>query len=361
VRFVYNSFEGRYSDSPRVLYEALLDSSGVHDHVWLVAPEHASTFPDDVPTVAYGSPEGRAALEAADVLIANTHTDVEWTKPAATFYLQTWHGTPLKRIHRDVLWAPPGVHERLSRDVARWDCLISANRASTPLLRGAFRYDGEILETGYPRNDVLSAPDREALRAAVRSELAIPADRTAVLYAPTWRDDEVLPEGGKQFRLAFDLEGFAERLGKDHVLLLRLHYLLTGRLAAVEHPSIQDVSLHPDISRLYLAADVLVTDYSSTMFDFAVTGRPMLFFTYDLDDYQNRLRGFYFDLAPLAPGPLLETSAQVLDALADLPAVAERNRDRYARFQDRFCHLEDGHATDRVLDRLRRRDEGGRG
>ncbi len=359
MRFVYNAFEGRYSDSPRVLYEELLRRGGDYSHVWLTAPAHASAFPPGTATAGYGTREGRAALEAADVVIANTHTDVDWCKPPDTLYLQTWHGTPLKRLHRDALWAPPGRHEQLSRDVARWDLLVSPNRVSTPLLRQAFRYDGELLESGYPRNDVLSAPDRDERRAAVRRELEIPEDRTVVLYAPTWRDDEVLPEGGKAFRLALDVDEFAGRLGADHVLLLRLHHLLTARLEAIEHPSVRDVSLYPDISRLYLAADVLVTDYSSTMFDFAITGRPMLFYTYDLEDYRSRQRGFYFELEPEAPGPLLETSTQVVDALRELPAVAERHQERYARFQDRFCHLEDGHATGRVLERLLAATPGG--
>lgn len=354
MKIVYNTFEGRYGDNPRALYEALLarDGDGAHEHVWLSDPAQAVGFPAGVQTAGYGTPEGVAALERADVLIANTHTDVPWTKRKDAIYLQTWHGTPLKRIHWDVLWAPEGRLERLSKDVARWDCLISPNGTSTPLLRRAFRYDRRILESGYPRNDVLSAPDRDEIRAAVRAELGIGDDRTVVLYAPTWRDDEVFDAGGKEFRLAFDVKAFSEQLGDDHVLLLRLHYMLTGRLAPVEHPAVRDVSFHPDIGRLYLAADVLVTDYSSTMFDFAVTGRPILFYTYDLADYQDRLRGFYFDLAPAAPGPLLSTTQDVLEAVRDVAAVAERHAESYARFRARFCHLEDGHATGRVLDAL---------
>jgi CDP-glycerol glycerophosphotransferase len=88
------------------------------------------------------------------------------------------------------------------------------------------------------------------------------------------------------------------------------------------------------------------------MFDFAGTGRPMLFYTYDLADYRGRVRGFYFDFAPEAPGPLLETTQAVLDALADLPAVTERHAERYAAFRRKYAHLEDGHASDRVLDRV---------
>ena len=354
MKIVYNSFEGRYADNPRALYEALRarDGDGRHEHLWLADPAHAVGFPADVQTAAYGTPEGLDALQSADILIANTHTDVVWTKRDDAVYLQTWHGTPLKRIHWDVMWAPEGRLERLSKDVARWDCLISPNQTSTPLLRRAFRYDRAVVESGYPRNDVLNSPDRDELRAALRAELGIADDKTVVLYAPTWRDDEVFAAGGKEFRLAFDIAAFTEQLGDDHVLLLRLHYMLTGRYGAVEHPAVRDVSFHPDIGRLYLAADVLVTDYSSTMFDFAITGRPILFYTYDLADYQGRLRGFYFDFAPDAPGPLVDTTQGVLDALRDLDAVSERHAERYAVFRERFCHLEDGHASERVLDAL---------
>jgi CDP-glycerol glycerophosphotransferase len=353
MRVVYNSFEGRFSDSPRAVYAALRARATPGDsHVWLADPAYQRGFPEDVETVVYGSPQCVEALESADVVVANTHTDVTWSKPASTFYLQTWHGTPLKRIHWDVLWAPPGRLERLQRDVDRWDCLLSPNGASTPLLRRAFRYDGEVLESGYPRNDVLNAPDRDAVRARVRDELGIADGMTAVLYTPTWRDDEVFAEGGRRFALGLDVEAFADALGEDHVLLLRVHYMLTGRLAATEHPAVRDVSFHADVAELYLAADAMVTDYSSTMFDFAVTGKPMLFFTYDLDDYEGRLRGFYFDLREMAPGPLVETNEELIEAVRALPESAEEHAGAYAAFRERFCHLEDGHATERVIARL---------
>ena len=353
MRFVYHSYEGRFSDSPRAIYEGLRAATGGdHQHLWLVDPAHADGFPDDVETAVYGSKQCIAALEAADVLVANTHTDLVWSKRPGATYLQTWHGTPLKRIHWDVLWAPPGRLDRLQRDVDRWDCLLSPNRASTPLLRRAFHYEGEVLESGYPRNDVLSSPEGEAIRERVRRELEIPEGKTAVLYTPTWRDDEVFAEGGKAFALALDVEAFAEALGDDHVLLLRVHYMLTGRLAATDHPAVRDVSAHADVAELYLAADAMVTDYSSTMFDFAVTGKPMLFYVYDLADYQDRLRGFYWDFAPEAPGPLVETTAALIEAVRELPAFAERHGERYAAFRERYCHLEDGHATERVIARL---------
>ena len=128
--------------------------------------------------------------------------------------------------------------------------------------------------------------------------------------------------------------------------------MVSGRLGPVDRPGVHDVSFHPDISDLYLAADVMVTDYSSTMFDFAITGKPMLFYTYDLEHYRDALRGFYFDIEADAPGPLVRTTGQLVDAIADLDAVQRRYDASYARFRSRFCHLEDGLATQRVVDWL---------
>jgi CDP-glycerol glycerophosphotransferase len=113
-----------------------------------------------------------------------------------------------------------------------------------------------------------------------------------------------------------------------------------------------EASYYPDVRDLYLAADVLLTDYSSTMFDFANTGRPIVLYAYDLDRFRDEIRGFYFDLLEAAPGPVLADTEEVADALADLPGLEQQHADRYAVFRDRFCALEDGRATDRLLSRL---------
>jgi CDP-glycerol glycerophosphotransferase len=97
---------------------------------------------------------------------------------------------------------------------------------------------------------------------------------------------------------------------------------------------------------------VLVTDYSSTMFDFAVTGKPIVLFAYDLDRYRDELRGFYFDIVPCAPGPVVRTSEALIEALAALPSAAEEHAGAYAAFRERFCALEDGRATERVVERV---------
>lgn len=351
MNIVYVAFRGHFSDSPRALYEELLARGVDATHTWLSAPHTEATFPADVATVTFGSPESIAALEGADLVISNDHIPLDWEKRPGTTYLQTWHGTMLKRIHNDVLWAPEGRLAYLDQDIARWDLLLSPNAVTTERLRKAFGFTGPIHETGLPRNDLLSSPERDAVRARVRGELGIDEGQKVVLYTPTWRDDLVF-EGneGRDFEFPIDLDAFTERLGGDHVLLLRLHNMVMSRLEVTEGSVVRDVCSHPDIRDLYLAADMMVTDYSSTMFDFAITGRPMVFFTYDLDRYRDQLRGFYFDLEDVAPGPLVRTSQELVDAIADIDRISEQNAARYARFQELFCHLEDGAATRRVLD-----------
>ena len=352
MRVVHQSFEGRYSDNPRALYERWIEQRPGDNHVWLADPAHRAGFPAEVDTVVPYTPECVAALEQADLLIANTHTDVDWVKRPDAVYLQTWHGTPLKRVHRDVLWAPQGRLDRLDRDVARWDLLISPNRASTPRLRSAFRYRGEILETGYPRNDVLLSSRRGEIRHRLRRELEIDDDTVAVLYAPTWRDDLVFDPAAAPITLGLDVNALAGGLGPKFTVLVRVHALQTGRHVHRPAAGVHDVSYHADVADLYLAADVLVTDYSSTMFDFAVTGKPIIFYAYDLPRFRDEVRGFYFDLEAEAPGPVVAEANQLADALRDLTAIRGAYAAQYARFQQRYCSLEDGRASDRVLERL---------
>ncbi|TQN44319.1 CDP-glycerol glycerophosphotransferase [Blastococcus colisei] len=351
MRIVYYTFRGQFADSPRALYRALATRLGPDiRHTWLCTAETEHTFPTTVETVPMRTPEAVAALESADVVIANDCISMPWRKRPGTVYLQTWHGTPLKRIHHDVADAPEGWLTQADLDVARWDHLLSPNIVTSERLRRAFGYRGPVHETGLPRNDLLNGTERASVRARVRAALGIADHQTAVLYTPTWRDDLVFHRSeGRDFELAIDLEDFHERLGSDHVLLLRLHHMVSDRLSAAESTIARDVSRHPDVGELYLAADIMVTDYSSTMFDFAVTGKPLLLYTYDYERFRDQLRGFYFDLEAVAPTPLLGSSKELIDAIVDIETITAQHEERYARFRETFCHLEDGGATERAL------------
>jgi CDP-glycerol glycerophosphotransferase len=341
---LYESWHGRYSDNPRAIFEELLRTGAPLRHVWALEPDAGEVAGDATVVRPDSAAYLRWLARARYVVTNNTLPGYARLAPGA-FYLQTWHGTPLKRIGLDIprpsFTGADRYLELLARDVARWNLLVSPNAFSTQVFRRAFGYEGEVLESGYPRNDLLLAPERDAIRARVRRELGVEDGQRAILYAPTWRD-------GQDFRLELDLGAVTHELGDDHVTLVRAHHLIAPALDLRERPGVRDVSAIDDIREIYLAADVLVTDYSSVMFDFAVTGKPILFFTYDLDLYRDELRGFYFDFEAEAPGPLVASTAELLTALADLEAVSSAHATAYAGFRQRFCGLEDGRAAARV-------------
>jgi CDP-glycerol glycerophosphotransferase len=268
--------------------------------------------------------------------------------------LQTWHGVPLKRLGLDVLdrRQVTGRFTRWHKQVDNWQYVVSPNRFSTPVLRQAYAIEGEMIETGYPRDDVLAGADLEARTRAVRQRLGLPENARVVLYAPTYRDHVIDNRGRYRLDLQLDLDSLRGALGPDTVILFRKHHYVADAVPTSPDGFVRDVSTYPDGTELMLAADVLITDYSSMMFDFANTGRPMLFFTYDLDRYQDEIRGFYLDYVDTVPGPLLRTSDEVVDALREIDAVQASYAGRYAEFVARFCELDDGRASARVVDRV---------
>ncbi len=357
MKVVYNSFNGRYADNPRAVHLGLQRLRPGLEHVWLIDPRHAAGFPADVATVPIRSEEAVATLESADVLVSNTHTTLDrWTKQPGQVYLQTWHGTPLKRIHRAAISHPdPAMMDALDVEIADWDHLISPSPAATALLRSAFDYRGSVLETGYPRNDQLTGRGVAERQARARARLGLDPDVRVLLWAPTWRDDDVddpdVPDG-------LDVAALADRLGPGWVVLLRRHYFLGHRPPHVGHPRVRDLSDYPDIGELHLAADVLVSDYSSSIFDFVVTGRPVIIYAYDLEHFRDKLRGFTLDLETELPGPVVQDPDTLVAMLTRLPELQRAWADRYAAFRERFCAMEDGRATDRVIESVWQAAEG---
>jgi CDP-glycerol glycerophosphotransferase len=269
--------------------------------------------------------------------------------------VQTWHGIGFKRVGFDieqVQFANRAYLANLELEAPNWTFLTSPNSFCTPILHRAFRYEGEICEIGSPRNDLLISGDRDAIAKQVRAAVGLPADKKIVLYAPTWRDNEYHGPGMYKFNLRLDVAKFPAELREEYVLLVRRHSNTVDDLLGWGSDFIWDVANYPDTRELLAAADVLITDYSTIALDFSNTGRPILFYAYDLDNYRDDLRGFYFNLESEAPGPVLRTTAEVVAALRDLPTVVERYRNQYSAFREIFGHLEDGHATDRCIDRM---------
>ncbi len=354
---LFEAWRGRqYSDNPRAIYEELLRRGDPRRMVWAVE-HHGIETPDGAETVIVGGREYFRELGRVRWVVSNDSMPTYFVKRNGVRYAQTWHGTPLKRIGFDIenlQMSNQRYLEQFAREVAKWDALISPNPFSSGIFPGAFGFGGPILEIGYPRNDIFfREAEREARAAAARARLGLPADRTVVLYAPTWRDNHYDRRGRYKFALKLDLELLHRELGDEAVLLIRGHQLVAERVdTSLFGGFARNVSTYPDVSDLYLVADVLVTDYSSVMFDFVNTGRPMLFYTHDLEAYRDDLRGFYFDFEAEAPGPLLRHTEDVIKALRSLDEVETGYAGRYAAFRERYAGLEDGRAAARFVDRF---------
>jgi CDP-glycerol glycerophosphotransferase len=351
------SYESRaYGDNARAVLEELARRETGLRCRWVVV-DGQTELPPGVEAVNRASREYYEALARSKyVLVPNYRPLSSWLEtPKDQILVQTWHGAPYKQIaldnQRGQAFGSRQYVDMLKRESARWDYLLSPNPPSTPILRKAFAYDGEMLETGYPRTDVFYSPDREARAAAVREKLQLPEGKKVVLYAPTMRDDHNYGGSRYSLDLRIDLRKARAELGDDHVLLVRRHAKVVDTVLAADGDFARDVSLWPDVNELLLATDVLVTDYSSLMFDFANTRRPMLFFTYDLEDYAGRLRGLYFDPARM-PGPHLPTSDALVEAIRDVDALHEAHADKYRAFTDDFCAWDDGGAAARFVDRV---------
>ena len=270
--------------------------------------------------------------------------------------LSTWHGTPLKRLVFDmdnVTSASKSYKQDFYQQSRNWDYLIAANKYSEQIFERAFKYPtSNILTYGYPRNDILSNYNQE-YKIKVKQKLNIPTDKKVVLYAPTWRDDEYHGVGQYKFSLNLDLEQMRQELGEEYIVLLRMHYFISDRLDISEYEGFAfDFSKYNDVNDLYIVSDILITDYSSVFFDYANLKRPILFYTYDLDKYKDELRGFYIDMEKDLPGPLLFDSSEVINSIKNIEVINNNYKERYELFYNKFCLLDDGKATKRVVEKV---------
>lgn len=335
----FESFYGRNAScNPLAIDRELsLRAPGVTRY-WSVV-DLSVQVPEGALAVVEGSPAWWRARGASRLIVVNDWLRRRFSRRPGQRVLQTWHGTPLKRLalHR------PGFDPRRAvavvRESRRWNVLVAQNPYGAGILRKAYAFlTRPIWVEGYPRNDVLVTGDG----AATREALGIAPGERVLLYAPTWRDDR------SEIVEFIDPAALAD--DTDCVVLVRGHSrtLIPGRDAA--GPRVIDVTGYPDTSLLLLAADALITDYSSVMFDFSVTGKPMYFLVPDIAHYRGELRGFYFDLEAHAPGPIVHSQEELVDAVR--ASDGARFADRYALWRQKFNARDDGRAAERVVARL---------
>jgi CDP-glycerol glycerophosphotransferase len=332
-----------YSCNPKAVYEKLREAVPSVRGVWVVEKEHEGSIPAGVEHVVAWTRDYYRLIARAKYFVNNVNFPNELVKREGTIHVQTHHGTPLKTMGLDLRSAYFAGRrmkfDRLLERVGRWDYSVSSNSFSTEIWKRVYPGRYETLEVGYPRNDVLAnATPADVARA--RRELGIAPGQRSVLFAPTHREylGEYVPTA--------DLARLARELGPEYVILARLHYFYREGVPA--EPGIVDVTRHPSIEDLYLAADVLVTDYSSIMFDYAVLDRPIVIHAPDWATYQEK-RGTYFDLLAEPPGVVTTSDEELAVAFRSGAAWSDEAARLRAAFRARFSSLDDGRAAERVV------------
>lgn len=358
---VFESFSGKqFSDNPRAIYMYMKKHHPEYKLYWSFDRREYHSFKIMVryPLYRFGL-KWLFVMPRASYWITNSRLPAWIPKAVGTTYIQTWHGTPLKKLGVDIeeVHMPGTTTENYKRnftnEAKKWDMLISPNAYSTDIFKRAFQFENEVIESGYPRNDILYAGNNEESIVQLKRSLKLPNDKKILLYAPTWRDNDFYEVGKYKLKLQLDLERMEKELGDNYIILIRAHYLVAENLDLSSVDGFAcDVSSYPDINELYLISDILITDYSSVFFDYANLKRPMLFFTYDIEEYRDQLRGFYFDFENEAPGPLVETTEAVIEEIKKLEKNGYQLGEDFEDFYQTFCSLEDGKASERVVQHI---------
>lgn len=353
---VFESNVGRnYSGNAKSIYECMLKNGWDQKYhlVWSLENVKESV-PGKVTIVRRTRLKYLYYMAVARIWISDARMPKWLIKRPGNTYIQTWHGTPLKKLALDMDVLSMGgstdvqkYHDNFVANTKTWDYLISQNAFSTETFRRCFAFHKDMLEIGYPRNDVLFEKNNEKDITELKKKLHLPLDKKIILYAPTWRDDQYHAKSIYKFVSDMNYDKMQKALSDEYIMIVKFHYLVKDHIDWSKYKGfIYEFNQHQDIADLYLVSDLMITDYSSVMFDYSLLRRPMFFFAYDLDNYKNNLRGFYFDFLDTAPGPVVETTDDLTNAI--LTYDSEAWREKYDAFYNKYNHADDGHASEKV-------------
>lgn len=361
---VFEAFLGKqYACSPKAIYEAIKDRPEYADYrfVWAFRRETAYRHElgdERTIVVNYNSRKYYRVYAQAKYWVSNWRLPEAIIKKEGQVFVQTWHGTPLKKIGMDLkiegnaTTSQKSGHKKYLNDAKKYDYFVSPSRFCTDIFKSAFGLsilgkDDIIIEEGYPRNDFLYKYTPDDVK-AIKEELDIPENKKVVLYAPTWRDNQHQPGVGYTSDSFGHVKKFIDSLSDEYVVILRLHYLVASKLDLTGYEDkVKDCSRLDDINRLYIISDVLITDYSSVFFDYSNLKRPILFYMYDLEEYESSVRDFYIDLNEL-PGPIIKTEEELIEKMNDIEKVHLEHQEKYEAFNAKYTYLDDENAGLRV-------------
>ena len=346
---LFNSFAGRtYDDSPRAIFEALKVDPRFNDYklVWAFHQPEKFQVEGAEKIKTDGLTYFKTAISAR-VWVTNSSVERGLRfKGENNFFFNTWHGTPLKLMGSDISKDNQSFGNKRSKKVSVYDAFCSQSKYETKIFSKAFRIPIErFIEAGLPRNDVL-ANYTESQRQAIRSRLNIKPEQIVILYCPTFREYDKDMSLGVVMAPPMDLKKWEQELGSGYILLMRAHYEVSKAMKVEENDFVRNMTDYPNLNDLFIAADILISDYSSVFFDYSITAKPMLHFCYDYDKYSSK-RGMYFDIRERISGGQEEN--QIIELIKNMDTAVETRKT--ISFRDEFVNFY-GSATKAAVDRI---------
>ncbi|HBJ12046.1 MAG TPA: CDP-glycerol glycerophosphotransferase family protein [Clostridiaceae bacterium] len=361
---LFEAFGGRnYTCSPKAIYEKMLSMPQFKNFkfVWAFLDTDIHDVKEDKRTtiVKSKSKEYYKYCSIAKYWIVNSIMEESLTKKKGQVYVQCWHGTPIKKLRCDievdgsVLNTIKEIRKRNDIDAKRFDYFISPSKYCTEKFISAFNLkklnkENIIIEEGYPRNDFLFNKTQKDIT-LIKEKLKIPINKKVIFYLPTFRDNQHTSGIGYTYELQIDFDRLRKAIGDEYVVLFSPHYFIANSIDLSKYEGfVINVARYDEINELYLVSDIIMTDYSSVFFDFANLKRPIVFYMYDYDLYQSRLRDFYISLDEL-PGPITRTQEELEKCIINIETEFPKYERKYEDFNKKYNYLDDGNASERVI------------
>lgn len=360
---IFIAYHGRgYNCNPKYIHQELIKDERFKDFnfIWAVKKPKEEQIENAI-CVKYRGIKYFYYLAKSKFWISNCKLPKYVSKKNNQIYINTWHGTPLKRLAHDIE-IPEGstfYRSRMSKedmrrsydhDTKQYNYLVSPNNFTSEKYKSCFKVpDSIIKECGYPRNDFLVNLTQQKID-QLKDTLGIPKDKHVILYAPTWRDNQ-FTHSGYTFELKCDFKKWQHYLGEDYVVIFKPHYLISNKFNLNNFEDfVFTIPPATDINHLYAVSDILITDYSSVFFDYSILNRPILFYMYDLEEYQYNLRGFYLDIHKDLPGPIVTHEEDLFKIIIN--KLYEFDKEKREEFIKKFHSSENGAAAKYVVDNL---------
>ncbi|EJS09096.1 hypothetical protein IKM_00271 [Bacillus mycoides] len=355
---LYESFHGKgMTDSPYAIFKKIIDNPEYKDytHVWALNDGnnfYAKRYENkkNVKFVKVHSEEYLKYLTTAKYLINNTTFPPYFQKKEGQIYVNTWHGTPIKTLGKDMK-GEIGQHKNIQRNFMHCDYILNPNKFTADTIVNSHDleglYNGYVVDEGYPRIDLTLQVNPEEVQEYLKEFVEIDETKKIILYAPTWRGG-VNQVSNIKDEINNIVKKMYSEIPSDYQLLLKVHTLTYKFIKDDE--SLREICIPDwvDSNELMSIVDVLVTDYSSIFFDYMVTEKPIIFLTYDKEAYEEQ-RGLYVQLEDM-PGPICYTVDEVVRSIEKIESVKNDYSFKYQEILKEYCYHDDGNATARAIE-----------